>query len=318
MRLRNTPYSAALLACFFALSVTSLRAQRQDPDALATTQTDPRSSTAPLTPEELAIMDRYLTSVQAEAATRIDTKSAADGQAIVMRVTQNTTLADGTPLPKGTKLTGHILRAQSYQKDHSAAMLAISIDRAELPGRSLPIRCVIRALGSANSLSADVPMSMPPNNAGAPMLNPLGSTMDNIPLSGPNGSISADSTTGANPNGSRGSAGNRGIPTSSANVPSITNGSAGIPIPSGDPGLGSPVTNPALGPTTAIPAATVEAPVIAAGEHIHDAPRRTRLPGVMLSGTGTVGVSGVLSSLDRNITLDSNTHITFGVIATGH
>jgi hypothetical protein len=68
--------------------------------------------------------------------------------------------------------------------------------------------------------------------------------------------------------------------------------------------------------TTAVPAtAAPELPVTSAGEDIHDTPHRTGIPGVMLSGASVAGVSGTLSAYEHDITLDSATQLTLGIIS---
>jgi hypothetical protein len=55
-------------------------------------------------------------------------------------------------------------------------------------------------------------------------------------------------------------------------------------------------------------------PVVSAGENVSGGARPTALPGVVLSQASSTGGSGMLVSMSRNITLDSGTRITMGVI----
>src|SRR5215469_10173445 len=52
---------------------------------------------------------RYMTPVKAEMATKLDTKTATVGQALMMKTDAAATLADGTEIPEGTKLTGRVV-----------------------------------------------------------------------------------------------------------------------------------------------------------------------------------------------------------------
>jgi len=117
-----------------------------------------------------------------------------------------------------------------------------------------------------------------------------------------------------------GSADGSGYPGSSTtrnNIPSAGGSAPGI---GGDPGIGGSSTTigdrtrNALGTTTQIGSTDPEQPVANAGIEVHEARRRTGLPGVMLSGASVAGNSGTLSAFESNITLDSNTQLTLGVI----
>ena len=133
----------------------------------ASAQTYPGGTTAQATAatsaQNIAITDRYLTAVQAEIVGKVDTRNAAAGQAVTAQTSRPATLADGTELPKGTKLTGRILRVQAYQKEQAGAILAITFDHAELKGgRNVPVRCVIRMVAPAGNIAANTaPLTLP-------------------------------------------------------------------------------------------------------------------------------------------------------------
>ena len=57
------------------------------------------------------------------------------------------TTADGTAIPKGTRLVGHLTQVQAHSKDSPDSVMAIVFDRAELKGgASLAIYSEIRSL----------------------------------------------------------------------------------------------------------------------------------------------------------------------------
>lgn len=316
MRLRKFPTLAATI--FTSLLVLTSSAQSppaHDPDALDTTTTDARSPAPPMTPEEVALIDRYLTAVRAQPVGKIDTKNAAPGQGITFQVAEGATLANGTELPKGTRLTGRILRAQAYEKDASAAVLSIQIDRAILSGgNSIPIRCVLRAIAPAAGSGANLPDASQSGsrrrNNSSSIGGPVGGAVplgDPTPMGGPIGADSGD--IGNSPSNGSAYPGTSGNPTSTRGV---VNGGG---MPTGDPGIGGSGARVPLPNTAAIPAsADPEQPVVSAGDTIRDTPHRTGLPGVMLSGASVAGVSGTLSALDHNITLNSGSQLTFGII----
>ncbi|HXE06332.1 MAG TPA: hypothetical protein VN612_00460 [Acidobacteriaceae bacterium] len=348
MKLRRTsPLQRSILIALGVCLTLSSRAQQpprdHDPNAMDTTTTEATAPAPEMTPEQIALMDRYLTNVNAKVAGKIDTKNAAAGQGIVLEVTEDAKLANGTELPKGTKLTGHVVRAKSYEKDASAAVLSINIDRAVLrDGKVVPIRCALRTVTSAASLKSNLSDPSQPRRrgrssggggpmgggAGLPSINdPMGGIGTDTPVIGADssgiGGMGGGGIGGAgSPVGGPGSANGYPGGTSTTRNGSITgNGSSRGSIGTGDPGIGgSPTTvgdrtRDALGTTTAVGAAAPVEPVATGGIDLHDAPRRTGLPGVMLSGASIAGISGTLSAFQSNISLDSSTQVTLGVIS---
>src|SRR6185437_15936788 len=347
MRLRNTsPFiHAGILVSVLALSAPACAAQNppprdHDPNAMDTTTTEAAPPAPQMTQEQIALIDRYLTPVHVQVAGKVDTKNAATGQGITLEVIADARLANGTELSKGSKLVGRILRARAYEKDQSAALLSIGIDHAVLKdGKTVPVRCVIRTLTPAPGLKPSMPDVSQGRSRGS--MNggtPIGGGMPPVSMGGdfPMGgaSIGADSGIGGmgggglgggnspgGVNSRNGGTGNdSGYPNSTStrnNIPSAGGSAPGI---GGDPGIGGSSTTigdrtrNALGTTTQIGSTDPEQPVANAGVEVHEAPRRTGLPGVMLSGASVAGNSGTLSAFEGNIALDSNTQLTLGVI----
>jgi len=243
----------------------------------------------------------------------------------MLQTTQDATLANGTQLPRGTRLTGHILRARAWQPEGPAALLSIEIDRAVLKdGTTIPIRCVLRTLvattvQSSGLVDASQPGANPRRGRGSSSLSVGGPMNGTIPLGNPSpmgGGIGGGGSIGMDP--SSGDMSNTPLGGAAGNNPNSTRngGTTGIGGPAtGDAGIGGSGTRPQLPNTTAVPAtAAADLPVAAAGENIHDTPHRTGIPGVMLSGASVAGPSGTLSAFDQNFSLDSGTQITLGVI----
>jgi len=300
----------ALPACAPAQTTS---ATRLDPQAQDSTTTDAQSVPPPMTPEQIVLIDRYLTPVHAQVSGKVDTRSAAAGQGITLEVTDDATLANGTELPRGSKLIGRILRAQAWQKD----------------GATVPVRCVIRTIAAVGGPSVSMPDASRPSSRASmagglsPVSGPWGGpTGPSGPMSSsPIGADSSDPAgTPIDPSGDASIGGNPGANTTRPG------GSAagGIGNPSGpiagDPGVGGSAptigdrTRTALGNTTTVASTDPERPVVSAGVDIHDVPHRTGLPGVMLSGASVAGVSGTLTAPDNNISLDTSTRVVLGVI----
>lgn len=330
MRLRNS-HLLIFVALFSALVALPARAQTaqpqasqpaHDPTAEDTTTTGADTPPPPMTPEQAALIERYLTPIHAQPVGKIDSRTAAAGQGITLEVTQNATLANGTELARGTKLTGRVLRARAYQPSGPAAVLSISIDRAVLKdGSTIPIRCVLRSAvstsspGSSGVIDASQQGSRRRNSGGS-MGGPTNGT---IPLGNPTpmGGGIGDPTGGDIGNSPLGGSSGNGYPGGSTN-PNSTNPRGGVSgggIGGGDPGIGGSSRGVPLPNATAVAATDPELPVTAAGESIRDTPHASGLPGVMLSGASVAGVSGTLSAYERNIALDSSTQLTLGIIS---
>jgi hypothetical protein len=264
-------YFAAVVA---ALSLPAgVRGLAQSGDA------GPQAAAQATGPENTAITDRYLTAVQSELVGKIDTKSAVVGQEVDARTRLAATLADGTALPRGTKLVGHVTRVQAQDNDHPYATLAIAFDHAELKGgQAVALRSVIRMVAP--------PAAQPP------------ATDLFAAATGPAGSIAPMSGTG--------STGSRGGGSLGATLPGPRTSSVGRTA-------GSALGDAAGGADSA--GQTMGGAVAKSGETVSTAPRPTGLPGVMLSAPGGANVSGTLMAQGRNISLDSGTQITMGVIA---
>ena len=319
MRLRNllAVLSAATLVAPLALASQAQNPLVHDPSAQDTTTANATTTAPSLTPEQIALIDRYLTQVHAQVVGKIDTKNAAAGQGITLQTTQDATLANDTQLPKGTRLTGRILRTRSWQPEGPAALLSIDIDRAVLKdGTTIPIRCVLRTLVATTvqpngMMDASQPGSNPRRGRGSSSSSVGGPLNGTIPLGNP--TPMGGGSMGTDPNG--GDMSNAPLGGASGNSNPNPRNTGNVGIPTGDAGIGGSGTRSQFPNTTAVPAtAAADLPVTAAGENIHDTPHRTGIPGVMLSGASVTGVSGTLSAFDQNFSLDSGTQLTLGII----
>jgi hypothetical protein len=261
----------------------------------------------------IAITDRYLTAVQVELTGRVDTKNAVVGQEVAAKTKDAARLADGTTLPKGTRLVGHVMQVRAGGREEGLAVLALVFDRAELKGGpSVAVRSVIRGVARAGNAAPESELSSPIG----PMSSSLGSGV------GVSGRTTTRGSVGLGGGGIPGvTAPSRGG-TVGATVPSIdgpiggTATDEGVSVPSiADPGRTSiggvaADTRSLEGTTTAV----ANRRVVDAGERTSPAARMTAMPGVMLSNTAVANASGTLTAFGRNISLESGTQITLGVI----
>jgi hypothetical protein len=93
--------------------------------------------------------------VNTELVGKLDSKSAKAGDPVVVKTTEATRTADGTVIPKGTRLMGHVTSVQAHEKGNAESHMAIAFDRAEMKGgQSLPIHSEIRSVAPSASAMA--------------------------------------------------------------------------------------------------------------------------------------------------------------------
>lgn len=290
---------------------------------------------------ERTITDRYLTTVHAEMANKVDTKNAKVGQEVTARVTDDAQLADGTRLPKGTKLTGHVVAVQARTEQQAGALLALTFDQAELKGgQKVGLRSVLEMVSPPGGVSAAANAndhmgmgdgmgagSMDANAGmnGRTSINPggggvlggmgrgIGSSAGGAvpPLGSGDGSM--DPTNPTNPmgrgNGNIGGIGGMGTQVGPDGLPGQS--PVGATGPVGTRNIDT-LGGGAAQTTGSISTMGVQ-PVVSAGENVSGTARPTGLPGVMLNRVN--GASGLLTAFNRNITLDSGARVTMGLIA---
>jgi hypothetical protein len=194
----------ALVAILFALASFSLLAQQpspaNQPNSTATQQEPPDSEPAlqnsPATsPETSAVA---MSPVNGELVNKLDSKTAKTGDNVVVRTTASVKTADGTEIPKGSKLVGHVIGVQSSGAAENS-QVALQFDHLELNGgQSLAVHSQIQSIAppaGAASTSGPAAMNEPPaDGSSSPGTN------------GANGGHTASGAPGAAPAGNGGPA----------------------------------------------------------------------------------------------------------------
>jgi hypothetical protein len=107
-------------------------------------------------PEALA-----LSPVTGELTSKLDSKTAKAGDKIELKTTEKATMADGTVIPKGSKIMGHVTEAQAYVANTDNGRLTLQFDQAEIKsGQSMPIKSAIQTINPAGSDAASSAMPM--------------------------------------------------------------------------------------------------------------------------------------------------------------
>jgi len=84
----------------------------------------------------------------AKIAGSLSTKNAKVGDVLTAKTLKAWKLADGTDLPKGSKLIAKVAAVQSKQAGNGNSMLTFRIDQAEVKGgAAVPIRAMVVAIG---------------------------------------------------------------------------------------------------------------------------------------------------------------------------
>jgi len=268
-----------------SLSTQPVSAQQSDETAPAS---DDTKVTYPVTAGgfgDLAFAHAYEMSwVMCELDGKLDSKTAKIGDRVVIKTTDKVQTSDGTVIPRGTRLVGHVTEVQAYG-DHGPARIAIAFDHAELKnGQSIPVHTLIRGVApSANVMT--VPDGNDDGMMGMPV--PAGAIVNGPRLGGPGTGSTAP-----------------GYATSQVDRASDEAISAGNRVVTNPGSLGiTPVREDGL--TTGM-----DAHGVAAARAV---PHPTDIPGVKLAGDSTS--SGVLLATRQNIRIDNGARFQLGMVA---
>jgi hypothetical protein len=297
--------TASLLAAAL-VTLTTLPLAAQQADAAAKQTTTANASGIPANPSAIAgagadisrhtaqSKPEVLQPVFAQLMGNLDSKSAKLGDPIELRTQSQMKTADGTAIPKGTKIMGRVTAVLAHSKDsqNQNAQVAVQFDRLVLKGgQSVAIRSEIQWVAP------------PPSASTADMLR----SQSNI-----GGGVMGDATqvAGGNNGGGLGTGGAGGysqvgghfVTTDSMTQRpgSVTNYGMQAPPSNGQPPAGAAKSGDGAGSGTATGA---------------EPPHATGVPGVMLAGDAGGNISGTFSATRQNVHLDGGTRVVLGVAA---
>jgi hypothetical protein len=232
--------------------------------------------------------------VTGELVGKLDSKTAKPGDKVVLKTNKKIQSADGTVIPKGSRLVGHVTEVQAHQKGHGDSHIGLLFDRAELKdGQSMAIHSMIESMQpSASALAAS-----------------SASTADvfDTPIGGGGGAMGGGAVGG----GRVGGGGLLGGAASGASMVTDAGGRVGSNLGAT---TGSAVrTTSNLGErATGNLASGVGGAADGAGLL---GARATGVPGIMLQGNEAGSISGMLSAANKNVHLDSGTQMVLGIAA---
>jgi len=309
--------STLLLAAVLAAGCAGAPAQQAESDDSAKAYTSTSAAQGGFG-DQAASRSWEMTAVTGELQGKLDSKTAKVGDRVTLKTTGKVQVSDGTVIPRGSRLVGHISQVQAHDNDRAIAQIAIVFDHVELKnGQSLPVHTLIRTVRPSGSM--------------AMLTSPMGSMSGNDTMSASTMGSGSMGGMGAGRGGAMGGGGLGAGADASTEAGGLGAGSIAGPV-SRTGNTTAAATDPSLGsgvPTGMGPGATSrddsavqlaghgDAP-IDGGAHAAAAqravPRPTGIPGIMLAGSSAS--SGLLLDADRrDIQFDSGTRFEIGVVA---
>jgi hypothetical protein len=148
----------ALVTSLFALASLPLWAQQSSPpnsqDSPAAQQSP--SSTAPKYSSSAspAAPTAQMSPVNGELINKLDSKTAKNGDSVVVQTKTPVKTPDGTEIPKGSKLVGHVIAVQPSQPGQNS-QVALQFDRVELKGgKTMPVHSQIQSISPAEGAAS--------------------------------------------------------------------------------------------------------------------------------------------------------------------
>jgi hypothetical protein len=161
----------ALVTGLFALASFPLWAQQAPPadrpNSPATQQNPTEAATTTSSSASPAAATAQMSPVNGELVNKLDSKTAKSGDAVVVQTKRGIKTPDGTEIPKGSKVVGHVIAVRPSQSGQNSQM-ALVFDRVELKGgKAMPVHSQIQSISPPEgAASASVsPGSSAPNGA---------------------------------------------------------------------------------------------------------------------------------------------------------
>lgn len=286
MRCLKLLIPAVTLAAFSSLSLAAQQPGQPTPDTPQPSPSQPDTQSAPSSQPGAAVpvpstanspeaSNSDLRPVNGELVSKLDTKNAKNGDEVVIKTTEKTTIGSGVVLPKGSKITGHVTDVQAHDSNNPNSKVAIQFDHAEIKGgQTMPIKSVLQGLEPA--AGSDSAQSSPFNTGSAP--------------SAPTGSPSGSAAPGSSASGG----GSTSSPSYSSPAPTQSTTAPSQGAPSGYPTAGTVVAHQGNIDikTTAIPGVLIAS---------------------ASNGQPFSNASGALLGARQNVHLDGGTKVTLAI-----
>jgi hypothetical protein len=150
---------------------TQAPATQTVPTQAAPSQPDAQPSQAQPGQAQASPASVQLQPISGQLESKLDSKSAKQGDSVVVKTSESAKTAHGTEIPKGSRLVGHVTNVQPRGDGKENSQIAIQFDRAELKGgQSLAIESVIQSISPSSS-------DVPSQNGAVPMPAPSAGSM---------------------------------------------------------------------------------------------------------------------------------------------
>ncbi|WP_263419823.1 hypothetical protein [Terriglobus albidus] len=173
MRTRTTLVTTLLaMACYTLVAQQSPSTSQPDQQTDSPTTRQNPASTAPASPDSQdantgAASSAPLSPVNGELVSKLDSKTAKNGDSVVIQTKAPAKTSDGADIPKGSKLVGHVLGVKASEGGQNSQVV-LQFDHLELKGgQSVPVHSQIQSItpaGGAASAGRSSAMSTPPAN----------------------------------------------------------------------------------------------------------------------------------------------------------
>jgi hypothetical protein len=138
----------------------------------------------------------------------------------VLKTTEKATMADGTVIPKGSKITGHVTEAQAYVASSDNGRVTLQFDQAEIKnGQNMPIKSAIQTVTPAGT-DADASASALPSGGVPSPSNSSGSAPNGTASPGTGAATAAGTRSAVDNNSNSGASATSGA--NSAPAPGTT------------------------------------------------------------------------------------------------
>lgn len=146
-----------------AASPMQMLAMLQEPTTPAQQQTTSPAQTAPAQQQAQPEQEQQprvktvqLQLITGELTNKLDSSSARQGDPVVLKTKETVKTPDGTDIPKGSKLVGHVTNVQARGDGKENSQITLQFDRAELKtGQSLPIESVLESVSPSVGVSSE-------------------------------------------------------------------------------------------------------------------------------------------------------------------
>ena len=249
------------------------------------------------------------TTVSAALTQKLTSKNAKVDDSVSAKTLSEARLSNGTRLPKGTKLLGHVTEVQAKGGAHHDGHIAFLYDRAVLrDGQEIPIHARLQSISApAAATMTDNTDALYAGGVGGPVSPGLGG-----------GRSTTGGGMGGGMMGSGSAVGSGSMPSTLGNGAPSTLGNAAGNVPSMVGGMGSDVQAARDGEVDQTAGIRVGSGAGAgAGAGFGTSVPMCNLPGVTANGSASssANASGVLDGRGRNVDLGGGTQMVLAVTA---